>query len=125
MIQFSKAVREFIKELNAKKVMYDSEEYDDLVDEFFPSTDSYEFEMFENYTGPPLDWLDDAAARGRGDECVDMHRRSRRAFFSNGSLDILMRVFDMSGDEEHKEKTMTIGWDMDGRRSPAWSLMKF
>lgn len=110
MIQFSKAVREFIKELNAKKVMYDSEEYDDLVDEFFPSTDSYEFEMFENYTGPPLDSLDDAAARGQGDECVEMHRRSRRAFFSNGSLDILMRVFDMSGDEEHKEKTMTIGW---------------
>jgi hypothetical protein len=119
MKEFKEQVKQFLIALNTNKVLYGDDEFDEYVEQFFPSMNDHEVELLENYTGPPLDSLDEAAAKGDGDACKALHARSRNRFFKDGSVDILRRAYDYPEEDQCFEETMTIEWDTEGG-APRW-----
>jgi hypothetical protein len=123
MKEFKNKVKDFLLALNENKVNYGDAEFDEYVENMFPLADDHEIEMLENYTGPPLESLDEAAAQGDGETCQKLHTRYRTNFFKDGSLDILKRTFDIPEEGECFEQSITIGWTTTETGQPEWTVI--
>lgn len=123
MKEFTNKVKDFLHALNTDKVRYGDDAFDEYVEKIFPLANDHEIEMLENYTGPPLESLDEAAAQGDGETCQKLHAASRSIFFKDGSLDILKRTFDIPEEGECFEQSITIGWTTTETGHPEWTVI--
>lgn len=116
MNDFQKKVHDFVTKLNAKNILYDTPEFDALVEDLFEDHDQVEYECIENYTGPSLDTLDDLAAQGRSEECAKEHQKARANFLADGSFNVLERNDDM-------EEEITVSWERAKDGTIGWSML--
>jgi hypothetical protein len=123
MTDFTNKVKDFLHALNTDKVRYGDDAFDEYVENMFPLANDHEIEMLENYTGPPLESLDEAAAQGDGETCQKLHAASRSIFFKDGSLDVLKRTFDIPEEGECFEQMITIGWTTTETGQPEWTVV--
>lgn len=125
MKEFKNKVKEFLHALNENKVNYGDAAFDEHVEKMFPLANDHDIEMLENYTGPPLESLDEAAAQGDGEMCRTLHAASRSIFFKDGSLDVLKTTFDIPEEGECFEQSVTIGWTTTETGQPEWTVIAY
>ena len=116
-------VQEFVNEANKKALTFDSEEFDDVFNAFFPCDDHVEHECYADMA-PPLDLLDDAVAEGKS--AKEIHDRFRRAFAKNGQMEFLRRIYgddDASIVPDYDEYSCSIGWE-EKNGTPCFYMMR-